>query len=89
MIVALIIDQVLLFPLTPPLPPAIAAPPPLLFLDWVQNKKLTTMKAFHVNFWHTSVLGELRGVESISAVCQAQKWLLRAQNLRNPRWLPR
>ena len=41
---------------------------------------LKVMEAFFANLWHTSFLGVLRGAESKSAVCQAEKWLLMPQN---------
>ena len=49
-------------------------------LDKAVFQESETLKAFSVNLWHTSFLGVLRGAESESAVCPAEKWLLMPQN---------
>ena len=55
----------------------------MIIVDQAGFKKMIifkVMEAFCANFWHTSFLGFLRSAESESAVCQAEKWLLKPQN---------
>jgi len=54
--------------------------PVLPKLVWVNFQKIMTPEANPVNLWHTSFLGGLKGAESKSVVCSAQKCPIRPQN---------
>ena len=49
------------------------------WIDWVNFQKIMTPEANHVNLLHTSFLGGLKGAESKSAVCPAQRCPIRPQ----------